>query len=167
MKFLREPRFFPLKMLVIYLIGKVCILYFNDSEFSLVAELWATLGIVIFFILMLAIACAIPAESYDSSPLPVQDSVLKRIKQSMYYNIVDGHRGLFNEPDIRFEENKVRLTYTKIESPEEAIIKIDAYILVLEEVNTSVGDKYIEELQKMRAEAQYMMLNPVEHTVHL
>ncbi|WP_138752791.1 hypothetical protein [Paenibacillus sinopodophylli] len=167
MKFLREPMVFPLKMFVIYFGVKICILYFNDMEFTFRSEFLEAIGVAFLLLLAYAVASVVPFNDQHSSPLIIQESLLRKIKSRTQYIILEKYRGVYNMPRIKFVDEKLCHTYTAIDSPEQLIVKIDAYIDILCELNTGSADRYIKKLENLRTEARYMMLNQIQNTVNL
>ncbi|RAP74376.1 hypothetical protein [Paenibacillus montanisoli] len=157
---LRTPLFIIIKMAAVYIVGKYCIFAFNDKPFIWSDELTLTGWWTFILYLIYVIAAVIPPDGMDSSPLFIHAEVIKTInkKRFDFGDKIKEARGLYHSIP-KFIDDVFYYEHKPISNPLEVIQKAEAFILVLNALNTGSADQLIAKLEHIIEEAEYMLEN--------
>lgn len=128
---------------------------FDWSEEVATASSWI---LILYFVYV--IASVIPPSESETTPLFTQEHTRKIINKQYEYlgKPIFEARGLYHV-SINFIDEVLHYQYNPIINPVELIHKSEAYIIVLNSLNTGSADKLILYLEKVISEAKYMLAN--------
>lgn len=121
----------------------------------------ATVGswiLILYFVYV--IASVIPPSDSETTPLFTQEHTKKIINKQYEYlgKPIVKARGLYTQ-NLKILDGILHYEYVPIINPVEVIHKSEAYIIVLNSLNTGSADKLILYLEKVILEAKYMLYN--------